>query len=84
MRISFNLLVSASSPDAFNLARPIGFIMDEITRSREIKCLTCVVDFTKECLPVTDVFRISCVQVTHVLGSISLFRGYLSTIKLQH
>lgn len=34
----------------------MGFVIDEITSGRDIKRLSCVVDFTKECLPVTDVF----------------------------
>lgn len=38
--------------------------------------LCCVDDFMKECLTVTVAFWISDVQVTRILGSIALFRGY--------
>ncbi|WP_404880730.1 integrase catalytic domain-containing protein, partial [Klebsiella pneumoniae] len=48
---------------------------------RRIKCLTCVDDFTKECLTVTVAFGISGVQVSRILDSIALFRGYPATIR---
>ncbi|MDD8982665.1 transposase family protein, partial [Escherichia coli] len=38
-------------------------------------------DFTKECLTVTVAFGISGVQVTRILDSIALFRGYPATIR---
>jgi putative transposase len=38
-------------------------------------------DFTKECLTVTTAFGISGVQVTRILDSIALFRGYPATIR---
>ncbi|MBM0748056.1 transposase [Pantoea eucrina] len=47
----------------------------------EVKRLTCVDDFTKECLTITVAFGISGVQVTHILDSIALFRGYPATIR---
>ena len=41
------------------------------------RCLTCVDDFTKECLTVTVAFGISGVQVSRILDSIALcFGGY--------
>ncbi|MEA7548774.1 hypothetical protein ONK29_26225, partial [Salmonella enterica subsp. enterica serovar Anatum] len=46
-----------------------------VFNDRRIKCLTCVDDFTKECLTVTVAFGISGVQVTRILDSIALFRG---------
>ncbi|MCW0342281.1 hypothetical protein NB703_000374 [Pantoea ananatis] len=55
--------------------------MDALATGRRIKCLTCVDDFTKECLTVTAAFGISGVQVTHILDSIALFRGYPATIR---
>lgn len=38
-------------------------------------------DFTKECLTVTVGFGILGVQVTRILDSIALFRGYPDTIR---
>ncbi len=55
--------------------------MDALSTGRRIKCLTCVDDFTKECLTVTVAFGISGVQVTRILDSIALFRGYPATIR---
>ena len=50
--------------------------MDVLATGRMIKCLSCVDDFTKECLTITLAFGISGVQVTLILDSIALFRGY--------
>nr|ULG13592.1 transposase [Serratia proteamaculans]ULG13704.1 transposase [Serratia proteamaculans]ULG15155.1 transposase [Serratia proteamaculans]ULG16392.1 transposase [Serratia proteamaculans]ULG19463.1 transposase [Serratia proteamaculans] len=55
--------------------------MDALATDRRIKCLTCVDDFTKECLTVTVAFGISGVQVTRILDSIALFRDYPATIR---
>ena len=55
--------------------------MDALANGRRIKCLTCVDDFTKECLTITAAFGISGVQVTRILDSIALFRGYPATIR---
>lgn len=55
--------------------------MDALASGRRIKCLTCVDDFTKECLTITAAFGISGVQVTHILDSVALFRGYPATIR---
>jgi putative transposase len=52
-----------------------------VATGRRIKCLTCVDDFTKECLTITTAFGISGVQVTRILDSIALFRGYPATIR---
>ena len=68
-------------PDAPNLTWSMDFVMDELATGRRIKCLNCVDDFTKECLTVTVAFGISGVQVTHILDSIALFRGYPATIR---
>ena len=59
----------------------MDYVMDALANGRRIKCLTCVDDFTKECLTVTVAFDISGVQVTRILDSIALFRGYPTTIR---
>lgn len=68
-------------PDAPNLTWSKDFVMDELANGRGIKCLTCLDDFTKECLTMTAAFGISGVQVTRILDSIALFRGYPATIR---
>ncbi len=68
-------------PAAPNLTWSMDFVMDALATGRRIKCLTCVDDFTKECLTVTVAFGIPGVQVTHILDSIALFRGYPATIR---
>ncbi len=68
-------------PDAPNLTWSIDFVMDSFASGRRIKCLTCVDDFTKECLTITRAFGITGVQVTRILDSIALFRGYPATIR---
>jgi len=45
----------------------MDFVMDAMANSRRIQCLTCVDDFTKECLTITAEFGISGVQVTRIL-----------------
>ena len=55
--------------------------MDALANGRGIKCLTCIDDFTKECLTITAAFGISGVQVTRILNSIALFMGYPATIR---
>ncbi len=55
--------------------------MDSLATARRIKCLTCVDDFTKECLTITAAFGISGVQVTRILDNIALFRRYPATIR---
>ncbi|MGM1179234.1 integrase catalytic domain-containing protein, partial [Serratia marcescens] len=61
-------------PAAPNLTWSMDFVMDALATGRRIKCLTCVDDFTKECLTITIAFGISGVQVTRILDSIALFR----------
>lgn len=69
-------------PAAPNLTWSMDFVMDALAIGRRIKCLTCVDDFTKECLTVMTVaFGVSGLQVTRILGSIALFRGYPGTIR---
>ena len=68
-------------PAAPNMTWSMDFVMDALASGRRIKCLTCVDDFTKECLTVTVAFGISGVQVTRILDSIALFRGYPATIR---
>ena len=68
-------------PDAPNLTWSMDFVMDALASGRRIKCLTCVDDFTKECLTIGAAFGISGVQVTRILDSIALFRGYPATIR---
>lgn len=65
-------------PDAPHLTWSMDFVMDALASSR-IKCLTYVNDYTKECLPITAAFGISGAQVTRILDSIALFRGYPAT-----
>jgi putative transposase len=60
----------------------MDFVMGVLTIGRRIKCLLCVEDFTKECLTITIAFGISGVQVTRILNSIALFRGYPATIRI--
>ena len=68
-------------PDAPNLTWSMDFVMDAMANGRRSKCLTCVDDFTKECLKFSAVFGISGVQVTRILDSIALFRGCPATIE---
>ncbi|ELY2043108.1 IS3 family transposase [Enterobacter ludwigii] len=68
-------------PDAPNLTWSMDFVIDALANGRRIKCPTCVDDFTKECLTITAAFGISGVQVTRILDSIALFRGYPATIR---
>lgn len=56
--------------------------MDALATGRLNKCLTWVDDFTKVCLRITVVFVISGEQVMRILGSITLFRGYLAKIRI--
>lgn len=57
----------------------MDFVMDALATGRRLKCLTCVDDFTKECLTITIAFGTSGVQVTRILDGIALFRGYPAT-----
>lgn len=68
-------------PDASNLTWSMDFVMDALAIGRRIKRLTCVDDFTNECLTITAAFGISGVQVTRILDSIALFRSYPATIR---
>jgi putative transposase len=68
-------------PDASNLTWSMDFVMDALASDRRLKCFTCVDDFIKEYLTVTVAFGISGVQVTRILDSIALFRGYPATIR---
>jgi putative transposase len=68
-------------PAAPNLTWSMDFVMNALATGRRIKCLTCVDDVTKECLTVTVAFGISGVQITRILDSIALFRGYPATIR---
>lgn len=61
----------------------MDFVMDALGSGDRIKSLTCVDDFTKECLTITTVFGITGVQVTRILDSIALFRGYSATIRTE-
>ena len=68
-------------PAAPNLTWSMDFAMDTLATGPRIKCLTYVDDFTKECLTITIAIGISGVQVTRILDSIALFRGYPATIR---
>lgn len=65
----------AHSPATPNLTWLMDFVMDALATGRRIKCLTCVDDFTEECLTIITTFGISGVQVTRILDSIALCRG---------
>jgi putative transposase len=80
-RVGLERTSAVSAPAAPNLTWSMDFVMDALSTGRRIKCLTCVDDFTKECLTVTVAFGISGVQVTRILDSIALFRGYPATIR---
>lgn len=67
--------------DALNLTWSMDFVMDELGSGSLMKCLTCVDDFTRECLTITAAFGTRGVQMTRILDSIGLFRGYPTTIK---
>lgn len=68
-------------PAAPNLTWSIDFVLAALATGRRIKFLTCVDIFTKECLTFTATFGISSIQVTYILDSIALFRGYPATIR---
>lgn len=59
----------------------MDFVMEALPSALRNKCLTCVYDFTKEYLTITAAIGISGVQVTRILDSIALFRGYPATIR---
>lgn len=62
----------------------MDFVMDAPGRSRRIKCLTCVDDFTKACLAITTALGITGVQVTRILDSIALSQRYPATIRTDY
>jgi len=62
----------------------MDFVMHALAPDRRIKYLTCVDDFPKECLTIITAFGISGVQITRILDSIALFRGYPTTIRTDH
>lgn len=68
-------------PDAPNLTWSMDFVMDALASGSRMKCLTCVDDFTKECLTITTAFGITGVQVTRILDSIALSQSYPATIR---
>ncbi len=72
-----------SHPVVPNLTWSMDFAMDALANGRRIKCLTCVDDFMKEYLTLTAAFGISGVQVTRILDSIELFRGYPATTRTE-
>jgi len=45
-------------PEAPNMTWSMDFVMDALAIDRRIKCLTCMDDFTKECLTITSAFGI--------------------------
>lgn len=68
-------------PDAPNLTWSMDFVMDALASRRRVGCLTCVDDFTKECLTIATAFGITGVQVKRILDSIVLFHGYPAAIR---
>jgi putative transposase len=59
-------------PDAPDLTWAMDFVMDALGGGRRIKYLTCVDDFTRDCLTITAAFGISGIQVTCILDRIAL------------
>lgn len=68
-------------PAAPNITGSMDFVMNARAIRCRLQCLTCVDDFTKEYLTVIAAFGISGIQVTRILDSIALFRGYPATIR---
>lgn len=68
-------------PAAPNLTWSMDFVMDALDTGCRIKCLACVDDFTKACLTIITAFGFSGVQVTGILDSVALFRGYPATTR---
>ncbi len=68
-------------PDVPNLNWSMDFVMDALATDRRINCLTCVDDFTKECLTINAALGISGVQITRFLDSIALFHDNPATIR---
>ena len=66
--------------DAPNLAWLMKIFMDALVSCRCINCVLSVDDYTESSLTINVAFRISDVQVTYILDSIMLLRGYLVTI----
>jgi putative transposase len=58
----------------------MDFVKDALATGRRIKCLACVDDFTMECMTSNFAFGITGDQVTRLLDSIAIFRGYLVTV----
>jgi transposase InsO family protein len=73
--------LSLLRPAGPNLTWSMDFVIDALASGRRIKCLTCVDDFTKECLTIRVAFGITGVQVSRILDSVALFRGYPATIR---
>jgi putative transposase len=79
-------LVMLDRPVLREASRPnevwsIDFVMDALSTSRRIKCLTIVDDFTRECLDIAVDHGISGGYVTNVLDRIAQFRGYPGAIR---
>lgn len=66
---------------SLDLTWSMDFVMDAPAAGRRINCLTCVDNVKKECLTITAAFGISGGQLTRILDSIALFRGYPATIR---
>lgn len=62
------------------LTRSMNLVMT-LTNGGRIKCLTYVDDVIKKCLRIITALETSGVQVTRILDSIALFRGYPTTIR---
>lgn len=68
----FMLIISACNGFITSVTWSMDFVMDALATGRKMKCLTCVDNFTKECLTVTVAFGVSSVQATRVPDSIAL------------
>jgi putative transposase len=67
-------------PDAPNLTWSMDFVMDALANGRRIKCLTCVDDFTKECLTITLLSVFQAFR-SRVFWTASRCLGYPATIR---
>lgn len=68
-------------PSVANHTWSMDFVMDALSNSRRIKCLTIVDDYTKECLDIPVATGISGDEVVMTLDAIAAFRGYPESIR---
>lgn len=59
----------------------MDFVVDSLASGLRINCLTCLDDFTEECLTISTELGITDVQVTCILDSIALSQRYPAKIR---